>query len=268
MIPIRCWGVCLLVLAGLVAGLGWPCPKAYAQDRFEIQVYDAETAPKGGAGVEVHFNVVAVGSHSVAADGELPTHHVTHLTLEPHLGLSRWCELGAYIQTAMREDGTLDYAGIKLRLKSRIPRRLAHNLIGLALNIEFSVIPATYESNVWGSELRPVFDIQWRRLYFSLNPILSTDLGGSLIGRPQLQPAAKFAVSIIPMLALGVEYYAAFGPLDSPYGIADQMHRLLGVVDIVHKLTDKMNFDVNLGAGYNFGAGDPWVVKAIFGIGR
>jgi hypothetical protein len=70
------------------------------------------------------------------------------------------------------------------------------------------------------------------------------------------------------MVALGVEYYAAFGPLNNPYGLDGQLHRLLGVVDIERKLSDKLNFDVNFGAGYNFGAGDPWVVKAIIGIGQ
>lgn len=256
------WFVCVFLFASLTTHL------ARAQDRFEIQVYDAETAPKAGAGLELHLNFVPVGSASPSAEAELPTHHVTHVTFEPHLGLASWCELGAYIQAAMRPDGSVEYAGFKLRFKTRIPRRVGRNLIGLALNIEVSEIPATYEANVWGSELRPVIDLQWRRLYFSVNPIVSVDLGGRLAGLPQLQPAAKFAVSIIPALAVGAEYYAAFGPLNSPYGLADQMHRLIGVLDITHKLTNVVNFDVNIGAGYNFGAGDRWVAKAIIGIGR
>jgi hypothetical protein len=131
MIPslLRFVGLLLFVLLGVLG----PRP-AWAQDRFEIQVYDAETAPQAAAGVEIHLNFVAVGSQVSSADGELPTHHVAHMTLEPHLGLSRWCELGAYIQAAVRPDGSFDYAGFKLRFKARIPRRLANNLIGLALN--------------------------------------------------------------------------------------------------------------------------------------
>ncbi len=261
MIP-RCLRLVVLLLAVLL-----PRP-SFAQDRFEIQVYDAETAPKATAGIEIHLNFVAAGSQVSSADGELPTNHVTHVTLEPHLGLARFCELGAYLQGALRPDGSFDYAGFKLRFKARIPRRLANNLIGLALNAELSVIPATYEANVWGSELRPVFDLRWRRLYFAINPILSIDLGGSLAGLPQLQPAAKFTVAVSTMVALGVEYYAAFGPLNNPYGLDNQLHRLLAVIDIEHKLSEKLNFDVNFGAGYNFGAGDPWVVKAIIGIGQ
>src|SRR5215470_18909169 len=95
-------------------------PSARAQDAFEIQVYDASTAPPLTAGLEVHLNGVLHGSEEPSADSELPTHHVAHFTLEPHLGLLDWLEAGAYLQTALRPEGTYDYAGAKLRLKARL----------------------------------------------------------------------------------------------------------------------------------------------------
>jgi hypothetical protein len=254
--------VSLAVFALLLPGL------ARAQDRFEIQVYDSETAPKGGTGIEMHVNFVAAGSQAVSPDGELPTNHVTHVTFEPHLGLASWCELGGYLQSAIRPDGSINYAGFKLRYKMRIPHRLAKNVIGLAVNFELSWVPSTYEANVYGSEVRPILDVEWRRLYFAINPILSTDLGGALAGQTQFQPAAKFTVAIVPMLAMGVEYYAAFGPINQPFGLAEQSHRLLGVLDLTHKLTDKTNFELNFGGGHTFGAGDAWVAKMIVGIGQ
>ena len=67
--------------------------------------------------------------------------HVSHLTLEPHLGLAHWCEIGGYLQAAIRADGTMDYAGVKLRWKMRVPHRLVHDIIGLALNLELSIVP-------------------------------------------------------------------------------------------------------------------------------
>src|SRR5262245_32903269 len=82
-----------LVIAFMVSAAA-----AHAQDRFEIQVYDSETAPPGEFGVEHHINVAAVGRTTVV-DGELPTDQVTHFTFEPHIGLLRWCEAGAYFQT-------------------------------------------------------------------------------------------------------------------------------------------------------------------------
>jgi hypothetical protein len=83
---------------------------AFAQDAFEIAVYGSETAVPGQLGTEFHLNHVLRGRTAIV-DGELPTNHVTHLTLEPHVGLASWCEAGAYLSTALRADGHYDYSG-------------------------------------------------------------------------------------------------------------------------------------------------------------
>lgn len=232
---------------------------AAAQDAFEIQVYDAETAPPGATGLEVHVNTVAAGVTTMSPDGELPSDHVTHLTLEPHVGLASWCEGGAYFQTAIRPDGAFDYAGVKLRLKLRVPRRLARGLFGLAINFELSSVPRTYEATELGAEIRPIADVAWRRLYASVNPIVGFDFRGPDAGHPQLEPAATVLVRVLEGWQVGVEYYGAYGPIDRPLPAADQVHRLFAVSTYVHKW-----FGVHVGAGYGFSAGDRWIVKSIF----
>lgn len=232
---------------------------AAAQDAFEIQVYDSEVAPRGDVGLEVHLNVVADGERAPAAAGELPSDHVTHLTLEPHVGLASWAEGGAYFQMALRPDGTFDYAGVKLRLKTRIPRKFARGLVGLALNFELSSVPRTYEATGLGGELRPVVDVAWKRLYASVNPIIGFDFFGADAGHPQLEPAATLLVSLLHDWAAGVEYYAALGPIDRPLGASGQVHRLFVVSTATYKW-----FGVHVGAGYGFAAGDKWIAKAIF----
>lgn len=78
------------------------CPAvAQAQDRFEIQVYDSLTAPPGAVGVETHVNHIVSGTQRPSSDGEDATNGQTHLTFEPHLGVTRWSELGMYLQVAM-----------------------------------------------------------------------------------------------------------------------------------------------------------------------
>ena len=242
---------------------------AHAQDRFEIQVYDSNIAPKGESGLEVHVNTVVDGTHQANADGESATHHLTHITFEPHLGLTRWAELGMYFQTAVFADGRPEWAGFKVRLKSVFPHRFARGVIGLGLNIELSVVPQTFEANVWGSELRPIFDVRFRRLYFSVNPIIDIDLAGSVAGRPQLQPAAKLAVRVVSTLSVGAEYYAALGPVTGFTASSNQLHRIMGVIDYARELTKAVDLDLNIGAGYDLtGNGDRWVVKAIVGVGH
>ena len=244
-----------LAILAIVCGLA---RVAAAQDAFEIQVYDSEIADPGDVGVEVHLNYVAVGEGAMSSSGELPSDHVTHLTLEPHVGLARWCEAGAYFQTALRPDGSFDYAGVKLRLKTRVPRKLARGLVGLALNFEISAVPRTYEATGLGGELRPIVDVAWKRLYASVNPILGFDFFGGDAGHPQLEPAATVLISVMEGWAMGVEYYGALGPIDHPLPASEEVHRLFVVTTLSHKW-----FGIHVGGGYGFAAGDKWIAKAI-----
>jgi hypothetical protein len=145
---------------------------AHAQDAFEIQVYDAETARRGEPGLELHVN-----EHLI---DRAPSE--THLTLEPHYGLTAWAELGGYVQTAVISTGDVAYAGVKLRLKVRWPERVWCGRIGLALNGELSDVPARFEPNVWGSELRPIVDLIVGRIYAAVNPDLLTYPAAELSG--------------------------------------------------------------------------------------
>ena len=80
----------------------------------EIQVYDAETAPVGETGFEFDFNYSAAGVKT-GEGAEHATDQVSRYTLEPHVGITDWCEAGAYLQTALLPSGDFEYAGVKLR---------------------------------------------------------------------------------------------------------------------------------------------------------
>ncbi len=237
---------------------------AYSPDRFEIQVYDVEITPPRQASLELHVNSVVGGGTTVTSpDGELPTHHMLHMTVEPHLGLTRFMEVGAYIQAAVRADGILDYAGLKERVKLRWPTLVKG--FGFAINFEISEVPEAYEANRYGSEIRPIVDFRWQRLYASVNPIVGIDLAGALAGHAQFEPAAKVSVRVVDGLALGAEYYGAIGPLDAVAPLDQQSHKLFGVLDANFAVRGLV-IDVDAGAGYGFTGDDRWVVKAIVGI--
>jgi len=230
---------------------------ARAQDAFEIQVYEAQTAPPWTPGIEVHLNGVLRGSEQRSAAGELPTHHVIHATFEPHLGITSWLEVGAYLQSALRPDGSYDYAGTKLRVKARLPEP-AFGWLGLALNGELSWIPESYEAARHGGELRPILEARTGALSLWLNPIVSFKLGGGF--HPELEPCAKAAWSLTRALAVGGEYYAALGPIDALLPLGEQVHRGFGVVDLATRWVD-LNFGVGAGSGP-----DSFIVKAIVGV--
>lgn len=235
------------VIAAAVA-VGIPAA-AHAQDAFEIQVYDALTAPRGEVGLEMHLNQHVIDQ---ATDE-------THLTFEPHYGLTDWAELGGYFQTSVTATGDLAYAGVKLRLKLRRPDRVWEDRIGLAINGELSAVPSRFEPQVWGSEIRPIIDLTAGALYASINPILTFDLRGELAGHPQLEPAAKLTMKLRETVAIGAEAYGAFGPLDD-LG-SEHASRLLGVIDVTGDW-----WDLNVGAGYGWGSPDHVVAKLILGL--
>jgi hypothetical protein len=252
----RLWlGLCLVAGGGSVA---------QAQDAFEIQVYDSETAATGSFGSEVHLVYVADGV-TRPEGGELPSHHVLHATWEPHIGLSSFLEGGFYLQTALRPDGTWDYAGFKGRLKGRVPFRFARGLLGFAANVEVSTVPAAYDAAELGMELRPILDLEWGRLYASVNPILAMDLQKSLAGHPRFEPAARLAVRAVSSLVIGGEYYGAIGPLDQLLPAAAQVHQLFGTVGWAYS-SGKKTYTIDAGVGHGFVAGDRWVAKMILGF--
>ncbi|TMQ22441.1 MAG: hypothetical protein E6J90_12475 [Deltaproteobacteria bacterium] len=222
---------------------------AHAQDAFEIQVYDAQTAARGEPGLELHLN-----QH--VNEGAV---NETHLTFEPHYGLAAWAELGGYFQTAVTTTGDLAYAGVKLRLKLRRPQRAWDDRIGLAINGEISAVPSRFEPQVWGGEIRPIIDLTAGRLYASFNPILAVELRGDVAGHPQLEPAAKITMKLTEAMAIGAEAYGAFGPLDD-LG-SEHASRLLGVLDVSGDW-----WDLNIGGGYGWGSTDHVVAKLIVGI--
>ena len=230
---------------------------ARAQDSFEIQVYDAETAPPMTPGVEIHLNEFVHGTQETSPMGELPTNHVAHLTLEPHLGITDVFEVGAYLQSALRPDGTYDYAGTKLRMKGRL-REPAFGWLRLALNGELSIIPKAYEASRWGGELRPILETRAGQLGLWLNPIISFAFDEGV--HPELERCAKDAWAVTDVLSLGAEYYAGLGRIESPLPLSEQVHRGFGVLDVATRW-----FDLNFGVGAGSGP-DSFIVKAIIGV--
>ena len=234
---------------------------ARAGDPFEIQVYDGTANAQWVPGLELHVNDWATGSRT-ATPPEAALHGQFHATLEPSLGLTSFWELGAYLQGAVRtDDGAVDYAGTKLRSKFVMPPDWNPHW-RLGVNFELSYLPATYDHDRWGSEVRPIVawhDDDW---LFAFNPILDQSLAGSDASQgPSFQPALKVARTVGPV-ALGIEYYATLGPLSSILPWKDEAQQIFEVVDLL----SIEHFELNLGVGEGLTqATDGLVLKLILG---
>jgi hypothetical protein len=237
--------------------------EARAVDPFEIQVYDGTANAEGEAGIEVHLNRVADGDH-VGAAPELPTHHQTHMTLEPSYGITRTWELGGYFQTALRSDGTFDYAGVKLRSKHVMPPDW-HPHLRLGVNFELSLLPETYDRDRWGAEIRPIVAWDSERWFFALNPIVGVPLAGDGFSQgPTFEPAAKVMHQLPKQLGFGFEYYADIGPIASPLALRDQRHYVYEVIDVL--AIDRFELNAGVGEGLT-PASNGVVFKIIVGYG-
>jgi len=218
---------------------------ARALDPFEIQVYDATANAPGEGGLELHLNRVADGVR--VGDGALlPMHHQTHMTLEPSLGIFPWWELGAYFQTALRADGTFDYAGVKLRSKFVTPPEW-HPHLRLGANFELSIIPTVYDADRWGTEVRPIVAWEDASWLFAFNPIVGQSLGGSAGEGPSFEPALKAMHKIAGQLGVGFEYYGDFGPFGTILPWKEQRHYLYETIDLL--AVDRFELNAGLGEG-------------------
>ena len=230
---------------------------ARAVDPFEIQVYDGTADAAGAAGVEAHVNGVVDGLRA-APSPAIPPNHTVHLTLEPSYGVRTYWELGAYLQTALRPDGNYDFAGVKLRSKLVTPSGWRPSL-RLGVNAEISYLPARYDSDRWGGEVRPIVAWENHRFLFAFNPILDISLTG---GIPSFEPAAMAVVKIRDVISVGLEYYAGVGPLTAPAALREQQQIVYEVVNLLAV----RGLEVNLGVGEGLtAASNGLTVKAIVG---
>ncbi len=238
--------------------------RARALDAFEIQVYDGTADAAGRPGLELHANTVASGQRN-AVPPELPSNHQTHLTLEPSLGITRWWEVGMYLQTTVLPDGTYAYSGLKLRSKFVRPGWPSERL-RWGVNIELSDLPPGYDPTRWGAEVRPIlaYTTPNGRFAFAFNPILDLDLSGAAAsGWPSFEPALSALFVVDGLLSAGLEYYGDLGPIDSPFPASVQQHYLFEVLNVLRW----RRLELNLGVGEGLtAASNPLVLKMIVGV--
>lgn len=233
---------------------------ALALDPFEIQVYDGTANAAGEAALELHLNYVVRGLQS-SVRPELPPDHQAHVTLEPSYGVTSSWELGGYLQGSLRPDGTFDYAGAKLRSKFVTPPAW-HDHLRLGINVELSLLPATYDRSRWGAEVRPIAAWEDDRWIFAVNPNLGMSLAAP-DGQegPSFEPGAMAKLKLAG-IALGVEYFASLGPVRSFLPIAQQEHYVFETIDVLS--WRGMELNVGLGEGLT-AASNSIVLKTIIG---
>lgn len=234
-----------------------------AQDNYEIQVYGAQTMPKGSTMFELHSNFTFDGQRSVQ-DGVLPTHHVFHETIEITQGINNWFETGLYLFNAIGSDNRTNFVGCHLRPRVMAPEKW-HLPVGLSLSTEFGYQKPEYSADDWTLEIRPIIDKTWDKLYVCFNPVFGKSFHGlNQYNGFDFAPCFKASYNVCKIAALGFEYYGGVGDISTfdPYLYKQQEHQLFVVTDL------KWSEDWEFNAGYGFGLSpvtDNGILKVILG---
>jgi hypothetical protein len=246
-------------------------PPCFALDRFEIQVYEADMNKPGQFGLELHTNYTLKGTSTPDYEGQVPPHHVARFTLEPALGVTRWLELGAYLQMLVGPDVGAQWGGWKVRAKFVLPNDSTRPWF-FGINMELGRVPTRVEEEGWANEFRPIIGFDNGHILLDVNPIFGYALTGPDKFKPEFEPAGKIAVNTQRGFSIGAEYYAELGLVTRGFEpLRAQEHMLFGTFDLTNpanaKEEDDTDWELNIGVGRSLTSapGPEWVAKAIVG---
>jgi hypothetical protein len=239
-----------------------PGSRASAQDLFEIQVYPYLTVPKGRTMVEGHSNYFTTGTLETPP-GEFPLDRQAHATLEVTHGFTDYFECAGYLVTAAHVPGQGTHVvGARIRPRMRF-RETPSLFFNISLSAEVGFQRSEFEANTRTLEIRPILEHEEGRLYLSINPVVAKALKGpDAESGPEFEPSAKFAWNVTPIIAAGIEYYAAPGAITHFEPRREQWHLIVPTIDLEVSPDWELNFGIGRGLT---GATAHWVMKSIVG---
>lgn len=234
----------------------FPFLPVYAADD-EIQVYEDDINAPHELTVDMHLNYVPAARTS-STPVQIPSLDRFRLTPEFAYGLTKNLEVGAYLPMLKGADDAPQVIGAKLRLKYIDADNARSWYWGL--NAELEHVSLAVDDHHWGLELRPILGYRIDRWTVAFNPIVAWSLSDApASSTPEFSPSVKVGYYIGQDWRVGLEHYAAFGPLDEALPVREQGQNTYLALD--GKLWGH-NFNFGIGRGWTHES-DTWVVKAI-----
>jgi hypothetical protein len=228
--------VVLLLALACVPSLG----RAQAD---EIQVYDGGLAEPGVFNLTWHNNYTFDGSTAPPAPGGIAPRHSLNGVTEWAYGVNSWFEAGLYLPLYSIGGGKAHINGLKLRALVARPDAADHVFV-YGLGFELSYNSRKWDTKRITSEFRPIIGWHLGKFDVILNPILDTTYDS--LGDMVFAPSMRLAYNVSPKLAVALEEYADFGPLNDFASSSEQSHQLFAV-------TDYAGEKIEVQAGFGFG---------------
>jgi hypothetical protein len=232
---------CFVIAQGLLV-----CPRASAQNNYEIQVYEYETVEPDHTMVELHSNFTIDGSKQVI-DGLYPTNHAEHETVEITHGFTDWFETGFYIFTSIRSGQGWQWVGDHIRPRFRVPPKWNWP-VGVSISNELGYQRRQFSVDTWTWEIRPIIDKQMGPWYWSINPTFDRAFHGPDVNQGLVfSPNFKFSYDFTPKIAGGLEYYGSVGPITGFDPIYLEQHQIFPAIDLNVAPQWEINFGLGVG---------------------
>ena len=203
-----------------------------AQENYEIQVYAAETMPRGVTMFELHSNYTLAGTALCRSGSELPTNQrctrrsrsrTASTTGRSWVSTGSWpCRRAAGSSGSARISGRAsvfpragDGRSASASRRSSVIRRRSSRATPGPTSCGRS---STRTSGPW---------------YVSINPVLGKSLRGPNAAEPFVfAPNVQLGYDITKRINVAAEYYGATGPIKRLDPIADQEHMLFGALNL------------------------------------
>ena len=222
---------------------------AFAQDPFEIQVYEYELVPKGKFDLETHLNRTFRGDVQ------------SHLTWEFTRGITDRFETAVYLLTASRPGAAYEFAGWHVRPRFNLPENWLPFKFSLSTEIGFPQAP--YETAKMTLELRPIFEWNWGSVQIDVNPTFGKALTGPGSNSGfDLEPAMRLGLPDMGKWVWSLEYYGSYGEVNNIARYKNQVHQLYPGFD--YNYNDKLVLNVGAGLAMT-SAGNQFVGKMRLG---
>jgi|SRR5581483_1993324 len=233
-----------------MSSCGWLLPllcfAAYAQDPFEIVVFEYEPLPLGAFTYESHVNYVVDGRAKFEAP-VAPQLHQLHVSSEWTAGLTDKVRLGAVLLTAYVPGLGWQYAGFRV-----LPHFYAPKAWGLPVNLgfvaEFSFERPLFDQDTRQLELRGIVEKHIGRLQMDGNIVFDRALRGpgTLLGWG-VEPSVRLGWQQWLKLTPSIEYYSALGELGRFSPVANQTHLVFPGAD--WKIGERLTWSFGVGIG-------------------
>jgi hypothetical protein len=218
----------------------------YAQDPFEIQVFEYEPLPLGAYTFETHLNYVAAGT--TQPDGPVaPEQDQFHASTEWTAGITDEIRAGFVLLTAVVPGLGIQYAGVRV-----LPHFYAPRSWGLPVNLglvaEFSFERPLFDQDTRQVELRGIIEKHLGRLQMDGNLVFGRALHGpGTRAGWNFEPSGRLAWQAWRSFTPSIEYYGYMGPVGNLLPRGQQVHLLFPGAD--WKIGEHLTWSFGVGLG-------------------